>query len=145
MSQDETEDQGEVAGRDRRRARLEDLQRLEQTLSRAEGRLAEVEQALKVRDEGRVGKAQFYFHAYLAIMSHDPRNFKHLRAWTAEAWSRYNDDMDGKAPVGLEGEANYRANQDTKAVPRLGDKGNEAAGGVFTTKVFDVKAEPAQV
>ncbi len=93
MSHDKIEDQDDVATEDRRRVKLADLHRMEGLLNQAAGRLAEVEKALLVKDEGRMPRAEFYGRAIAGMAG--SLNHKQWRDLADKAWATYCDAMDG--------------------------------------------------
>lgn len=100
MSHDEIEDQDESVPSDRRRVRLADLTRVEGVIQQAVGRLAEVEKALLVKDEGRMSRAEFYGRAIASMAG--TLNHKQWRDLADKAWDTYCDAMAGAPRKSLE-------------------------------------------
>ena len=100
MSHDKIEDQDDVSIEDRRRVKLADLHRVEGLLNQAVGRLAEVEKALLVRDEGRMSRAEFYARAITGAVG--VANQKQWRDLADIAWDVYCRAMAGEPRKSLE-------------------------------------------
>jgi len=100
MSHDKIEDQDDVSTEDRRRVKLADLHRMEGLLNQAVGRLAEVEKALLVKDEGRMSRAEFYARAITGAVG--VANQKQWRDLADIAWDVYCRAMAGEPRKSLE-------------------------------------------